>query len=116
MNRKGFSLLECLVALLILLVGILGLCPLFISSPRYNQSAYGTTEAATLAQSKFEELKLTGWDTIVTSQDTITGSTGTNFTRRWQVTNNGLSKTVLCTISWRDWTDHEVQFFTAYCL
>ena len=112
--NKGFSLVEVLVALLILLVGILGLAPLFVSAPRYNQSSYAITEASTFAQSKFEELKLSNYSVIVSGQDNIEGSTKINFTRRWVVTDNGSSKTVICTISWRDWTQHELQFFYAY--
>jgi type IV pilus modification protein PilV len=112
--NKGFTLVEVLVALVILLVGILGLAPLFVSSPRYNQSSHAVTEASTFAQSKFEELKLANYSDIVTGQDNIEGSTKTNFTRRWAVTDNGSSKTVICTISWKDWTQHELQFFYAY--
>jgi len=111
--NKGFSLLEVLIALVILLVGILGLAPLFISSPRYNQSSHAITEASTFAQSKFEEFKL-NYSAIANGQDNLEGSTNINFARRWVVTDNGNSKTVICTIIWQDWIHHELQFFCAY--
>jgi prepilin-type N-terminal cleavage/methylation domain-containing protein len=52
--RNGFTLLEVLLALLIFAIGIIGIAPLFISAPRYNQSSQPMTEATTLAQSKFD--------------------------------------------------------------
>jgi type IV pilus modification protein PilV len=112
--RHGFTLLEVLIALVILMVGILGLAPLFISAPRYNQSSQAITEAATLAQSKFEELKSLDYSTINNGQDNVQGSKGIIFARQWVVAAQGNSKTVRCILTWTDWIGHRVEFFYAY--
>jgi type IV pilus assembly protein PilV len=79
MRKNGFTLLEVLVALLVFSIGILGIAPLFISAPRYNQSSQTMTEAVTLAQSKFEEFKAFQYDDIADGLDNVQGSTGTTF-------------------------------------
>jgi prepilin-type N-terminal cleavage/methylation domain-containing protein len=112
--RNGFTLLEVLLALLIFAVGIIGIAPLFISAPRYNQSSQAMTEATTLTQSKFEELKAFQYDAIAGGQDNIQGSTGVAFNRRWTTEIQGNSKIVSCAITWQDWVGHRVDFFYAY--
>lgn len=49
-NVRGFSLLEVLIALIVLSVGLLGLAGLQVSSMRYNLSANHRTQATNLAQ------------------------------------------------------------------
>lgn len=43
--EKGFSLLEVLVALLVLSIGLLGLAALQTTGLKYNQQSYGRTQA-----------------------------------------------------------------------
>lgn len=49
MKQSGFTLIEVLVAVLILSIGLLGLAGLMASSIRNNQSAYQRTQATWLA-------------------------------------------------------------------
>jgi type IV pilus assembly protein PilV len=49
MKQSGFTLLEVLVAVLVLSIGLLGLAGLMASSIRNNQSAYQRTQATWLA-------------------------------------------------------------------
>ena len=112
--RNGFTLLEVLLALVIFAIGIIGIAPLFISAPRYNQSSQAMTEATTLAQSKFEELKAFQYDAIAGGQDNIQGSTGVAFNRLWTTEIQGNSQIVRCVITWQDWVGHRVDFFYAY--
>lgn len=49
-GAQGFSLLEVLIALVVLSVGLLGLAGLQVSSMRYNLSANHRTQATNLAQ------------------------------------------------------------------
>jgi type IV pilus assembly protein PilV len=49
MRQSGFSLLEVLVAILVLAIGLLGLAGLIASSMRNNQGAYHRTQATWLA-------------------------------------------------------------------
>ena len=112
--RNGFTLLEVLVALLTFTIGILGIAPLLITAPRYNQSSQAMTEATSLAQSKYEELKVFQYEAIVGGQDNIQGSTGVAFNRRWTTEIQGNSKIIRCVITWRDWVGHQVDFLYAY--
>ena len=112
--KNGFTLLEVLLAVLTFSIGILGIAPLFISAPRYNQSSQAMTEATTLVQSKFEELKAFQYEAIAAGQDNIQGSTGVAFNRRWTTEIQGNSKIVRCAITWQDWVGHRIDFSYAY--
>jgi len=77
---KGFTLLEVLVAIVILSVGLLGLACLAGSIIGYNQFADQVTTATTLSQDKIEELKNTGYSSITSSSDTQS-----IYTRTWTI-------------------------------
>lgn len=53
----GFTLLEALIALIVLSIGLLGLAGLQASSLRNNQDAYFRSQATILAQSMMDELR-----------------------------------------------------------
>lgn len=54
---RGFTLLEVLIAIVILGVGLLGLAGLLMVSVRTNQSAYLRTQASFLAQSMADRMR-----------------------------------------------------------
>jgi type IV pilus assembly protein PilV len=58
MNKQtGFTLLEVMVAMLVLSIGLLGLAGLMASSMRNNQSAHHTTQATWLAYDAIDRLR-----------------------------------------------------------
>lgn len=58
MNRQtGFTLIEILVAMLILTVGILGVAAMQLVSFQTNQSAYSRSQATYLAQDMFDRIR-----------------------------------------------------------
>ena len=114
MSKKGFTLLEVLLVLVVFSIGILGITPLFISAPRYNQSSQAMTEAVTLAQSKFEEFRTFQYDDIADGLDNVQGGTGITFNRQWTIEIQDNSKIVRCIITWQDWISHKIDFFYAY--
>lgn len=57
MKQSGFTLLEVLVAMLVLSIGLLGLAGLMGSSMRNNQSAYHSTQATWLAYDILDRLR-----------------------------------------------------------
>ncbi len=57
-TNTGFSLLEVLIALLILAVGLLGMASLMLHSMKSNQSSYQRTQASLLAYDMAERLRL----------------------------------------------------------
>lgn len=56
-KQTGFTLLEALVAMLVLSIGLLGLAGLMASSMRNNQSAYHRTQATWLAYDALDRLR-----------------------------------------------------------
>jgi len=113
MNRKGFTLLEVLVALVITSVSLLGLAQLMLVTTRSNSFANQVTEASTLAQDLYENMRATDYNLIASGQDTTTGSTGINYYRIWIVEETpppNIMKSIACKVKWEDLTKHEVSF------
>lgn len=61
MKKRGFSLLEILIALAVMLVGIVGVMSLFPVGLRASKVAENYTLAAILAQYAIDEAKLTAF-------------------------------------------------------
>ena len=58
MNKNaGFTLVEVLIAMLVLAIGLLGLAALQINSLRNNQSAYNRTQATLLAYEMADRMR-----------------------------------------------------------
>ena len=64
MSRKGFSLLELIIAVGVLAIGLVGVLQIFPVGLRASQRAGMITRAAFLAQNKIEEVKMAGFDAI----------------------------------------------------
>ena len=113
-RTKGFSLIEVLIALFILAISLLALAGLMVTTTKNNSFGSHMTEAATFAQDKFEELKVSSWGSVVSGADTRTGSTGINYSRTWTVTNNpnGTQRWVNITVNWNDVTSHSISFLS----
>lgn len=113
-TSKGFSLIELLIALVILSISLLALASLMAMTTRYNSSGAHVTEAVTFAQDKLEELKAVPWATIATDADPapVTSSTGINYARNWAVVTAGSLKTVTITVNWNDRVNHSIQFLS----
>lgn len=60
-SESGFSLLETMIATMLLAGGLLALAQLFGIATRSNQAAQRSTFAATLAQEKMEQLRGLTW-------------------------------------------------------
>jgi len=56
-GEKGFTLIEVLVAMIVLAIGILGLAPMLVISMQGNQFSREITEATYLAQDRLEQLR-----------------------------------------------------------
>ena len=122
MKSKGFTLIEVLIALVILSVAFLGLAGLMVQTTKNNSFGGRMTEAATFAQDKLEELRAVSWVTITPGSDRKTGSAiGTDYARNWTVVPNAIVapyteptlNTVTITVNWNDRTNHSLRFISA---
>jgi prepilin-type N-terminal cleavage/methylation domain-containing protein len=109
-KMNGFTLIEVLVALIILAISLLALAGLMVTTTKNNSSGNHMTEAATFAQDKLEELRAMRWENLPvgTSSDQKSGSTGINYTRNWKVEPGGVLKTITISINWQDRTNHSI--------
>ncbi|PJC47009.1 MAG: hypothetical protein CO035_07955 [Candidatus Omnitrophica bacterium CG_4_9_14_0_2_um_filter_42_8] len=64
MYKKGFSLLELIIAIAVLAIGLVGVLQIFPIGLRASQRAGMLTKASFLAQNKIEDVKLSGFDAI----------------------------------------------------
>jgi type IV pilus assembly protein PilV len=115
-KSKGFSLIEVLIAIVILSISLLGMASLMASATKYNASGGRLTEATTFAQDELEILRITPWTLIITNADTITvPNTERMYTRSWVVVPNADNtlKTVTLTVSWSDGVAHSVSIVSA---
>ena len=108
-KSAGFSLIEVLIALVILSISLLALAGLMSTTSQNTSFGGHLTEAATFAQDQLEQLRSTSWATIANGTNTRTGSfSGITYTRTWNVVTTGTIKTITITTSW---TDREFRSF-----
>lgn len=119
LKSNGFTLIEVLIALVILAISLLALAGLMTTTTKNNSTGGRITEAATLAQDKLEELRALPWDSIPVDEadsDTPESRPGVQYERSWVANLNNLNsdiKEIQITISWTDVTSHSLRFFSA---
>lgn len=111
LRSKGFTLIEVLVAMVILSFSLLALAGLMVTTTKNNAFGGHMTEAATFAQDKLEELRAIKWENLIdgNSTDQQGGSTGINYTRNWNVATSGVLKTITISINWQDRANHSIR-------
>jgi len=119
-STRGFSLIEILIAIVILSVSLLALAALMVTTTQNNSFGGHMSEATTFAQDMLERLRVSQWEKVVSGKDPlpITGSTGINYDRNWVVSPNPISpndtlRTVTITVKWNDKIDHSISVLSA---
>jgi type IV pilus assembly protein PilV len=122
-NSAGFTLLEVLIAMVILAVGLLAIAQMQVIGIRFNAQGREVTEASTLAMDQLESLKAlppdhTDLDDVTASNNTNLASTTTvdhsdpgnpisgKYDRIWNVADGDGSKTVVVIVSWQSGPTH----------
>ena len=111
-RSQGFTLIEVMIALVILATGLLALMTMQIVSIRANAFSSEMTYASMLAQSRFEQLRNTAYDSIPPTTGPITDvpvpadatTKGISYTVLRQVDDNTPAtdmKTITLTINWQ---------------
>ena len=103
-RSRGFTLVEMIVAILLIGVGLMGLAAISSTVTRANVQSSALTAGSALAQERIERLRTEAYSAIVDGNDTREVD-GVTYTRAWVVTNDtpavGL-KTVAVTVSWNE--------------
>lgn len=109
-SARGFTLLEILIALLILATGLLALAKFQGTLMQDNALAKQRTEATMFAQQKIEVLRsysqMSTYAGMRTGSDTVTG-TSASFTRAWTITSYTNTSApqytnVVVSVTWKD--------------
>ncbi len=104
-KSQGFSLIEVLIAMLLLFICSLGLAEIHILSIKNNAINNYKTTAVNLAQQQMESFKrlpLSDLQAITTTGDVITVASQ-NYTRAWTIVNNvpgANTSRVTITVTW----------------
>jgi len=102
-NNNGFTLIEVLVAMVILSVGLLGTAALITGIINSNKLSNRITTATVLAQDKMEEIKGAGYAGAVTETRTFLPSPDDNYEREVTVVDGSPDanmRTVTVTVYW----------------
>jgi type IV pilus modification protein PilV len=111
-KSKGFSLIEVLIALVILSISLLALAGLMVQTTQNNSFGSHMTEASTVAQDALERLRARPYNSMMGGVDSITGSTGQAYARNWVLVKNADSTEAdaTITVNWSDPTSHTISF------
>ena len=102
-NEKGFTLVELLVAVVILAVGVLALVGSAASVTKMIGSGKHTTNATLVAERRLEALRHAALGSSPTCSTLASGSaTGTGYTERWTVSGTGASRTLTALVIYQD--------------
>ena len=105
-TETGFSFVEMMVALVLVLFVMLSIAQLFGVGIAVNQAAEDVTQVTSLASEKIEDLKYRGYDDLAAGGSLDVNADGffderdleadgdIDYVRRWSVTDNGDSKTI----------------------
>jgi type IV pilus assembly protein PilV len=102
-SEEGFTLLEIMIALVVLSVSLVALAGLQISAIRGNAFSKRMTTAVSIANEKMEQLKNSSYANILSESSIQVNQSNMNFTRQVTVTNNSPlpnTKTVNVTVTW----------------
>jgi type IV pilus modification protein PilV len=102
----GFTLIEVMIALVIMSIGLTALAAVQISAIRGNDFSKRMTTAISIAEAKMEQIKSSSYANILSESSIQITQSNMHFTRQVTVTNNIApltnTKTVNVTVSWSE--------------
>jgi len=99
-RNEGFTLIEVMIAIVILTIGLLALASVTVMVIKGNSLNRGITTATTLANQQLETLKNTPFSSIVPDGYTAWSTVTAGYERRWQVTTSGNQKKIDMEVRW----------------
>ncbi|MBW1781906.1 MAG: type IV pilus modification protein PilV [Deltaproteobacteria bacterium] len=114
---NGFTLLEVLIAILVLSVGLLGMASLTVGIINANRFSNDTTTATTLAQDKMEDIRRVGYASAVSETKATMTSPNSDYKREVTVTDDSPAtgmKSVSVKVYWGGGSkeDHNIELKT----
>lgn len=118
-NRKnGFTLIEVLIAIVILSVGLLGMASLTVGIIKGNKLSNDQTTATTLAQDKMEEIRSNSYASVASETKAACATPYNQFQREVTVVTDSPGsgmKTVTVKVYWGPSDAHHVELKTILC-
>ena len=114
-ENGGFTLLEVLIAILILSVGLLGMASLTVGIIHGNRFSNDMTTATTLAQDKMEDIRRTTYSSVASETKAALSSPYAEYKREVTVTDDSPAsdmKTVSVKAYWGASDAHSVELKT----
>ena len=116
-DNKGFTLIEVMIAIVILSVGLLGMASLTVGIIKGNKFSNEVTTATTLGQDKMEDIRRTGYSSVAAETKAVLPSPDDQYKREVTVTNNSPAtdmKTMTVKVYWGGASkeDHNVEMKT----
>jgi type IV pilus assembly protein PilV len=103
--EEGFTLIEIMIALVVMSIGLTALAAVQISAIQGNAFSKRMTTAVSIADEKMEQIKSNLYTEIVSESSSQITQSNLNFTRQVTVTNNSPltnTKTINVTVSWSE--------------
>jgi type IV pilus assembly protein PilV len=102
---NGFTLIEILIALVILSIGLMALAGIQVSALKGNAFSKRMTTAVSIAEQMVEQIRNIPYDNIQSQSASQVSQSNINFTSQVAVTNDSPivnTKTIHVTITWTD--------------
>lgn len=100
--RDGMTLIELMVAMLILGVGLLGMAGVSLTVTKQFGTAARQADAAMIVQSRMDSLASIACSALAPTSSPVTGVTVTRgVTERWRITDGNDIKTIIDSVSFR---------------
>jgi type IV pilus assembly protein PilV len=115
MDKKGFTLIEVLIGLVLLAIGLLAIAGMQITSIKGNFFSSNMTQASILAQDLLESLRQLDYNDPALSVGTHDdGTIGTIFSRQYSVSlvPGAVMVNITVTVNWKDSSSHSISFST----